>query len=177
MYEQLTKLKDANSIVAIYTNENDGDVFSVGYICELKQDKVLLLNVGVHGEYDGYTAMYVDDIFRIETDSKYLDKIKKLMTFNVNEKMLEANLEDVFVFLLNKAVNDNNIFAIQYNNDSEIRGYVKEIKNVLSVIEIDEYGCEDGKNIINIRNINKIVVDDVECRDLEKLYQFNRFKD
>lgn len=176
MYEQLAKLKGDKSMIAIYTNENDGDAFSVGYICDLKQDKVLLLNVGVHGEYDGYTAMYINDMFRIECDSKYLDKINKLMSFVVDEKMIEANQNDILVFLIEKAINDNNILAIRYNDDSEIRGYVKKMNAVLSVVEIDEYGYEDGENIISISNINRIVLDDVECRDLEKLYKINKIQ-
>ena len=174
MYEQLAKFKDEKTMVAIYTNENDGDAFSVGYICDLEQDRALLLNVGIHGEYDGYTALYIDDIFRVECNGKYLDKMKKLISFDIDEKIIVFNQENTLDFLIAKAKNDNKILAIQYNYDSEIKGYVKKSDTVIHVIEIDEYGYEDGRNIISMNSINKIVFDDVDCRDLEKLFKINK---
>ena len=76
--------------------------------------------------------------------------------------------------MIAKAKNDNKILAIQYNYDSEIKGYVKKSDTVIHVIEIDEYGYEDGRNIISMNSINKIVFDDVDCRDLEKLFKINK---
>ena len=174
MYEQLAKFKDEKTMIALYTNENNCDAFSVGYICDLEQERVLFLNVGVHGEYDGYTVLCINDIFRIECNGKYLDKMKKLISFAIDEKIILDSKESVLAFLIAKAVNDNKILAIQYNDDSEIKGYIKEVNTVISIMEIDEYGYEDGENIISMDSINKIVLDDVECRDLEKLFKINK---
>lgn len=173
MYNNLKNLIKKKDLVALYTNVSNGNAFSVGYIRALVQEGVLLQSVGIHGEYDGYIAINVKDILRIETNSKYLEKIKKLISFNINEKETEMCSEDAFIFLIKNAMDNNKIVAVQYADDCEVRGYVKDIKEVLSIVEVDEYGYEEGENIIELANINRVVVDDVECRDIEKLYRAN----
>lgn len=177
MYSKLMKSKDSNELVALYSSEYDCDKFSVGYIYELKDDKILILNVGVHGEFDGYMVMYVDDIFRIETKSRYINKVSKLQSFKMPEKF-EVNLtDDLFMDLVKISKEYKRIVAVAYGEEfEEIRGFVTEIGNAITFLQVNEYGEEDGETSIALEMISKIVFDDVECRDVEKLYNSN-FKD
>lgn len=139
----LSKLKESKknmTLVALYSNENNTVAFAVGYVCEIKDGKVLMLNVGIHGEYDGYSGIDLDDIFRVEVNSKYLSKILMLKSFNESEKMLDTKNKSIFECLFDFAQFHNKICVISYGYNSEIKGFVKKSENKLYVQEYDDYG-------------------------------------
>lgn len=174
MLSKLNESRKNMTLVALYSNENNTDAFAVGYICEIKDGKVLMLNVGIHGEYDGYSGIDLDDIFRVEVNSKYLSKILMLKSFDESEKMLNTKNKSIFECLIDFAQTHNKICVISYGDNGEIRGFVKKSENELFVQEFDDYGDIDGENIINVDVINKIMVDDVDCRDIEILSRYKQ---
>lgn len=174
MYSKLKKYKGSKKLVAIYSNKNERENFSVGYIQELTQEKAIILNIGIHGEYDGYAAIYIDDIYRLEIDNKYLGKIAVLQDLKM-EKILPLSITDDFFYsIIKESINKERIIAINYGEEyEEIRGYVTKINNFISLMQINEYGEADGETVIDMRLINKVVIDDVECREIERLYRYS----
>lgn len=170
---KLSSIMKNGELVALYSDENNTESFMVGYICRMKDNKIMILNVGIHGEYDGFTGIYADDIFRIETGSKYLNKIELLQNFNTDEFKYDE-YEDIFCSLIKMGVDNGKIVAFANEAGEEIRGFVLDNSEVLNIQEIDEYGEVDGENIIKIEDVCKITVDDVECRDIEKLYKLKK---
>lgn len=175
MNSKLSSIMKNGELVALYSDENNTENFMVGYICRMKDNKIMILNVGIHGEYDGFTGIYADDIFRIETGSKYLNKIELLRNFNTDEFKYDE-CEDIFCSLIKMGVDNGKIVAFANEDGEEIRGFVLDNSKTINIQEIDEYGEVDGENIIKIEDVCKITVDDVECRDIKKLYELKKAK-
>ena len=175
MNSKLNGIMKNSELVALYSDKNNTENFMAGYICRMKDNKIMILNVGIHGEYDGFTGIYVDDIFRIETGSKYLNKIALLQDFNADEFKYDE-CDDIFYSLIKMSVEDEKIVAFANEDGEEIRGLVIDNSETLNVQEIDEYGEVDGENIIKLEDVCKITVDDVECRDIKKLYVLKNAK-
>ena len=173
MYSKLMKFKEEYELTAFYTNEQEGDKFLVGYIQELIDDKILILNVGIHGEFDGYTVMYIDNIFRMEISSRYLNKIKKLQSFNQQDMVKIDTSKNLIEDLLNTAKEKEYIVAVVYGDDlEEVSGLVISVGDSITILQINEYGEEDGETYIHLDIIDRIVMDDAECRDIKKLYHY-----
>ncbi len=173
MYELLKEYWQTNTLIAIYTNKDKEETFAVGYINQLTKEEVIILHVGLHGEYDGYSACYIDDIFKIETNTKYLNKINILKDWEATDILPIINTSnDFFTSLITTAMKNSKIVAIGcYDLDTAIIGFLKStLDNIIIISQIDEYGEQDGDTIICKDSINKIVIDDIECRDIEKLY-------
>lgn len=176
MYELLEKFMKSNALIAIYTDTNDYEVFEVGYVYRLCADKIIVLNVGVHGEFDGYSVLFVDDIYRIEENSQYLQKIEKLKDWNVSEVFGIDGEEEYFKAVTDTALKARKIIAISCcNSQFEVMGYVKEFSDtVVRVLQITKYGEADGETVIRTDDINGIVIADIECEEADRLYRLKR---
>ena len=174
MYKLLYKLMKEDALVALYTNKNDYESFAVGYINQLIDDKAIILHVGVHGEFDGYSACYIDDIYKLETDSKYLEKMSKLKHWDKSDVPKINVKNDCFNSLIDTALENKSIIAIGcYDSDNAITGYViNHSDGLLKILQVNEYGEEDGEVIIYNKDINKIVINDVECSEIDELYHY-----
>lgn len=51
MNSKLRSIMKNGELVALYSDENNTENFMVGYICRMKDNKIMILNVGIHGEY------------------------------------------------------------------------------------------------------------------------------
>ena len=148
----------------------------MGYINKLTDDKVIILHVGIHGEFDGYSACYIDDIYKLETGGKYLEKLNKLKHWGLSDVPKIKFNNDCFETLISTALENQSIIAIGcYNSDTAITGYVLDYSDALiKILQIDEYGEKDGEVTIYNDDINKIVIDDVECMEIDELFHFEK---
>ena len=68
MNKILKQLFVEEALTAIYSNKNDYDKFMVGYIIKLANDRILMKNLSMRGEFDGYTVFPVQEILKIIID-------------------------------------------------------------------------------------------------------------
>lgn len=175
MYNLLNELRNNKILVSVYTDMNNDEYFAVGYIIALTEKDVLMLNIGLYGEFDGYSVIKIVDIYRIEKESKYINKIRKLCNINFNEIFKIDITDDLLMDLLNAAIYRHSIviFSIN-NNDNTIMGYVDKVKdNCIYVLQIDEYGEDDGYTIFSCDIIFKAVMEDTEGVKVDRLYKKN----
>lgn len=172
----LEKFAKQDKLVALYTDCNDADSFHVVFILNISEDKILECNIGPHGEFDGFSSELIDDVCRIETDTLYLLKIKRLMAknFKKEEKRIKTKEnQDFYSSLLDFSLENKCIATIYLENaDVPIIGYIRKIdkKNVL-VDQISEMGDFNGNVVINEADINKIMINDMDGQDLDYLYK------
>ena len=179
MYDLLKKYMQANVLVAIFANKENATSFAVGYINQLTENEVIILHVGLHGEYDGDSACYIDDIYKVETNNKYLNKLNVLKEWNVLDIPQIKNIgKSCFETLIDTAINNNSIIAIGCNDlDEAIIGYINKYSDdIIMISQINEYGERDGDVTICIDGINRIVINDVECCEIEKLFRYQQSK-
>ncbi len=168
----LHEIKEQKKIIALYTDADNYEKFMIGYVISILNGKILVLNVGLNGEFDGYSVINTDDIYRIEVDSKYIKKIKSICKFKYEEIFSIRTEKDLLLDLLNSAINRNSVVAVSvFDSDNAIFGYVKKIENnKVYILQVNEYGEDDGYTIFLYNSIRRCVMEDIECRILDDLY-------
>lgn len=176
MYKLLEDYMEKNTLVALYTNKDNYEAFAVGYINKIINDKVIILHIGVHGEFDGYSSCYVEDIYRVETNSKYIMKLSKLKGWDIPDVPKVNYNEDCFDSLIVSAYKNNEIIAIRCcDSETDIRGYIINYSDLsMTILQINEYGEDDGQTTIYTNDISKVAIMDVECKEIDKLYHIGK---
>ena len=170
----MNELKISGEIAAVYTDIENPERFSVGYIVALTEEQMLMLHIGLHGEMDGYSVNNLDDVYRIETDSKYINKIKALCSFNPDEAFKIAITDNLLTDLLNAAVTRRCIADVDLIGDRVI-GYVeKVVEGKVYMEQIDDYGEYDGHTVFLCSDICAASIEDTECKVIDMLYKRNK---
>lgn len=159
-----------NKLVEISYNYTS-DILDVGYIVS-EDDKDILVQVfDIFGFKNGYKLILKENISKIATKTKYLEKVKKLITINSKESIQNSYIfqekkiesldeENIFYSLLNKALKEKMICTL-ITVAGEIFGFVHEI------IE-DEYvkiKYIEKEHIVKIKDIERIYVENLEDRE------------
>ena len=177
MVDILKQVNECGILTAIYTNKNDYDKFSVGYILSVAEDSFLTKHLSTRGEFDGYSVRKVDDVYRVETNGLYLHKIEQLYKQKINQVEIPA-IDTNGNLLLNAityAINNNFITIICIDESAnDIVGYIESFDNYnIKVLQISEYGQKNGETIFSVDEIIKICINDTDCVDLDILYRNN----
>jgi hypothetical protein len=150
-------------IVLIYTNSEQTQNFSAGIVSEVFNNEVIISHYLPNGKYDGYVVKQIADIYKIETNSKYVKKIKILSEINKtkHDKLCRVK-DDGFFTLLTYAYETKKVVTIELidsgNNDAT--GFVEQINDKCCTISmIDDYGEDDGVSIFNIDDISHLSCD------------------
>ena len=113
MYKLLDEFMATSDLVALYTNKEDCTSFSVGYINKLTDDKVIILHVGIHGEFDGYSACYIDDIYKLNNLKKCYScgkKINRPLTSIRSNACIHSNT--VFIYCIHIRITLKHIYRL-----------------------------------------------------------------
>lgn len=173
MYEQLKEIYKGKILSSIYSDKNDCDKFSVGYIMSLTTEFILIQHFNPHGGFDGYSVRQIDDIYRIETNSKYLKTIEQLIDCRKSEQTFEISFNgNLLINIISFSLENSKIVSIDIDADSDnIIGYVKFIKSeTIGIYQVSDYGEEDGETTILIENIKEVCMGNLNTSDLEFLY-------
>ncbi len=161
--EQLTALLKSKEMLQIYTNFGDTQKFSVGFVYALTSTEILIAHVTPYGKYDGYIVKQLKDIYRIETQSKYINKLKKLYSHEKKEHtVIEQTHNSLVSDLLSFAYHNQKIVSLELleSDNDDIIGFVDSLQSGLARIStIDEYGKSDGVSFIKTDDITHAVCD------------------
>lgn len=171
MKEVLKRLKKERTLCEIYENIEDSDKFSVGYIIAVGEEMFVLENVSLNGLNDGLQCIPIDGIIKIETETLYLKKIKKLMN---NDNFLcdsrKFNEKNLLLDFLKYIQSEKELCEIELLNEYSftLSGYIISLcDDIIEMNLIDEtYGQPDGKGITKISDISSV---SVKSEDLNKL--------
>lgn len=171
--EILMEHQEKLNMIAIYVNVEEEENFAVGYVVDVIEDQFLFLNVGLHGEFDGYTAAYIDDIYRVENDSRYINKMKQLCSFDLRNVLKNEKEQSAIMFLIDTAFKEKRVIKLSVaEKDNVITGFIiKKNSSFIEVLQLDEYSDEDGNSVIKYDDIVQVCYDDLDCHDLQILYK------
>lgn len=146
MYSELLKAFQSNKNCSFYTDD-ECDKFIYGKIIALNEDEVAIQMYNTDGTCDGVIVKIVSDFFRIEYDSKYNQKMEKLIETDTFEDSVEIDGNAVFDSAIKSAINKNFIVSIElmHSGNENITGLPLSLENgICTVRQIDDYGCDDG---------------------------------
>jgi hypothetical protein len=153
--QKLKTLAKKNKVVSIFSNRNNPDIWSSGFIKSITKEDIILKHISPNGEYDGFLARRLDNIYRVDFDGIYeqrLVKLYKLRKQNHNNSFIEKenSTDDLFLELLEVAKNSNFVVTISIDEtglQENIIGFVKEINEDRMVVisKVSFEGFYDGE--------------------------------
>ena len=65
-------------VASLYFDKDNPFSHLTGRILQIRQNEVLIAHISMHGCYDGYILKRIDDLYRVDVDGKYEQKIGRL---------------------------------------------------------------------------------------------------
>ena len=162
-----------NTLCEIYQDESDRSSFHVGFIINIDEtnNTVLYERIDSDGKYCGMYFVKINSILSIKINDKYLKKIELLTKYyNQERKLFTTNEKSLLENVLNFCMKSNLIVEL-YLCDTEYcisTGIITEIAiDSVTIKCIDEYGEEDGADVIDIRAIVSVSFDTSESNVVE----------
>lgn len=174
MIKELIKIKENNSIVSIFCNEDDTSMFLEGYIYAIGRQDFLIKHITPHGLADGYILKKIDSVMHLEISGQYEKKIEKLYS-KKNQRHIDLKLQDKIDLkdnIFQICMNNKYIVSIEMIQDDEcpIKGVVNKIDDSKIVVsKLTEYGESDGEAILKKENIDTISFLGVDEEDIQLL--------
>ena len=173
MKNKLLEAKTAKQMLEIYSDPENQDRFHVGYVLAVQNDVVLEYNIGIHGEYDGFSAERIETICKIDSDTEYLNDLAILG--RGKQKDVDISITgDIFFDILNKTKNENMVSVVwMVSEDAPVIGYILDVSDKEASMKLVAGNGEVlGNKKIALQDIFRIMVDDCDCRDIAVLYEY-----
>ncbi len=177
MVDILKRMQNEKKYVCIHADETNPSKFIFGKIIGTDPDNFAISMVSPDGEYDGVLVKQIDDIVCIEQSVSYESKMKMLMDIRGHvEKKWIVNSENVLQWGLISAKKMGMIVSIELNHSGvdDVVGFVDSINDkICKMVQINEYGEEDGASYFALRNISQLCFDSCDER---RILLLNRSK-
>jgi len=174
--ELLRNFISEKKIVSIFSEPEKTYRFSSGYVVAVTDALVLMALLDPSGKYFGFGTFVSKDIYSIEYDGKYGNKLAILHTLNERKHAdIELLTGDVILDILTFAHNNALIVTIEMHASEldDYQGFVTGIGDgVLTLKAIDRYGVHDGFAALNIRDITHIFCDTDSEASLKQIHDF-----
>jgi len=161
--EYLLSAKTSNDPISVYTNKNDTDRFSFGFIQDISEEHVLIESVSPLGFYDGYIIKEKEEIYRIDRMDSYGKKMRKLFSLRQQSHQIVERKTDNLILNLMYFANENRLVVTieLFNSGSyDLQGHVGVIQdNVVTIEKLDENGASDGSSVVSLADITIISCD------------------
>ncbi|MGI6501488.1 MAG: hypothetical protein ACOX1S_11555 [Anaerostipes sp.] len=173
MRQQLKEIMKNKKLLSLYINLDDTEKFLTGYINCISIKEIIINHITPTGNYDGYVYAKIHDIYRIETDTKYIQKIEKLMHLNLKKHHENIKIEDDILKSFLQFLKEKEwISSFQIGDDDyySITGFVKDIGDTaVRIMQISDDGEEDGETIINTEVITSCQGDTMDEQIIKQL--------
>ena len=164
-----------------YLNPDDLSKFCVGYILEKDESHCLIACLDPYGKRDGFCCFRIEDLIKVQTDTKYLICLKKLLVHNRDNGFFEQKIQlqnagaplidRVFHFIQRE--NKVSSFEILGGNVKDFYGTISDISDRGLIIQaISDYACTDGCVFIDRETISAVAFDSCDEWKIEILYRW-----
>ena len=176
MFHSLETLWHEKKKVCLYTNHEETSNFIYGYILSINEETVTLYLITSDGKYDGVLVKQLSEIFRIEIDTQYVEKMKKLESLSeLPEFPYSIDSERPIESLLLIAQSSQKMVELVGYGGDAITGFVENMEdNVCRVRQVDVYGYEDGITFIKTSDITQVCLDSEDERRIWNLWNLNQ---
>ena len=176
MRKQLKQCMLGQEWICIYEG-GDHEAFIFGKVVHMDDRYCIIRRVAPDGSDDGLLLLETDGIFRIETDSKYIRKMQRIM--GTARRETPYDLDAYFrgesscrTALLRFAKDGDRVLSIELLSGgvTDIMGRVQSVsEDGIAVRQIDEYGEDDGLSVCRPGDITQISIGSEAERIIEKL--------
>ena len=174
--DDLEKCKEKHILTSFYSDRDDTDSFSVGYIQGISDKYVLTESISKYGNYDGFDLRLLNRIFSAEWGGLYEKKLEYLYGIKDKPKAAPKLEKDLCAALLKYAKETEAIVIVELFDSGleDIQGFVEDFSREKVYIKcIDDFGREDGRTVFATENITGLSCDSEKCRTVKLLYMHN----
>jgi hypothetical protein len=178
-FQLLSRARESENPVAIYTNADSPRSFLAGWVEAVSQEHVVLRHLSPEGRYDGYVLKYIDSIFRVDTEGRYIERLSFLFNArnqNFPPRLLETNDENanLIVEMLLAAQREDFMVTVEIAADDVENGAVKGVELETATVEVyDYYGVIDREATIHLEAISEVRVDSERLQSLKLLSRWH----
>lgn len=173
MITLLQELAESRDLACIY-RADDLAGFSVGWIAAADGDFTLIYSVTPEGRYDGYSIQETESIRRVDTNSRYLESIRRLLDSHLPPIMtVPDGSGDLVRVLLDFALRNRVYVSFQLGDSGryDVNGFLLEVQEeVCRMLLVDEYGYPDGISTFAIDDIVRGECDSEVGQTTQRLY-------
>jgi hypothetical protein len=155
----LRACEGARSMAEIYTDEEDLDRFSVGYVEEVGRETYTLAAIDDEGRFDGRQVGRLEAIIKLTVDSEYLSALKLLheggsaleptRPSGPPPRDLRAGLE--------AAMRDRTVASVIDVDHQAHTGFVTDVgEEFVEISEIRRDGHRDGMTILRLDDVFRV---------------------
>lgn len=160
-------------IVQCHLDHSDPETFVVGKIIWAGDKWFAMNDILPSGIWNGYALYLVSDVVKIIDKSDYLQRIKTLLAHRGSyRESLNISFRNPLVELLTYIKEHHRIVSLELNCSGlrDVCGYITSIyEDVISVLQIDEFGRYDGTTYLTVDAITRLFFADEEAQCLEIL--------
>jgi len=171
--EILNELKKTEELCSIYSDGNNTDKFSVGYVMDIDETYYVMESIDPYGKTDGLFCKIIENIVFIEKETIYLEKIMKLNKFYKQQRYPKYELQkDPLLSLLKFAQKNSKVcsFELCESSKDNMVGIINEITDEFIEIEcFNDYGKNDGTAIVELGKISSVSCDSSDEKVIEIL--------
>ena len=176
--KQLMAAKENNELVAIRSGDKGSGRYSVGYILMCTDVVVSIKAINPKGLVDGIFTIKTDDIFGLDMDDKYINRLQDKMEFSdqiyepVEVPVFFSNEETDVKAFLEMAKDEEQLIHISLYKKIGMFGYVQDVSDEeFQLMVYNDAGEYDGVSVYYIDDIKNISWDDEDIRLVEVLIQ------
>lgn len=171
MYNHIKEIYQNNYFVSFYDDTSNAEKHYTGKINAFDEDVILISHANSRGEYDGYILKHIQDIFKVDVNGKYENKIKNLYEHkNQTHTLSLKDCENIVETLIQYAISNKKIVRFESENNMVI-GYIKEFNDdIATITQLDDYANVLCETYLDINMFDTISIDTDYEQDLNLLY-------
>ena len=170
----------SRKLCEFYLNPDDLSKFCVGYPLERDETHCLIACLDPYGRRDGFYCFRLENLIKVQTDTKYLLCLEKLLTYNRDDEFFKQQLQlgETKAPLIDRVLDfirrENKVpsFELSGSNIKDFYGTISEITDdSLQIRAISEQGCAEGFVYVGREKIAAIAFDSLDEWKVETLFR------
>lgn len=175
----LKRSHEESLMVSVYSDRNEPEAFSAGFIDALSAGQFVMKHVTPEGIQDGYIIRRTEDVFRVDVGGEYERRLELLYTLQKqrHEDFITGSVEqasNLFKESPEIAQRRNAVVTVcidETESQDEIKGFVKSVNSGgVTISRISHDGSDDGESTFFSDDIVKINCDTADEKILKLLF-------
>lgn len=173
--DTLRRALESDALIGVFFDPDRPAAFMAGWVEAVTNEHILLRHLSPHGRYDGYRLIPVEEIFRVDSAGRYLERLRLLsqvreerfMRF-LKTKVTEES--DLLRAALLAAQQHELLVRVDVLDDDDESGWVKNLTNdTVTISRLDDYGVVDFEATVHLEAITGLHCDNESLQDLRIL--------
>lgn len=157
-------------ITYFYFDADDGSKELCGYISYYNKDIIVISHITANGLYDGYVIRYISDLFEIDYDGKYEERIEKLYKLKKqSHKEIVFNNDNIISIMFDFAKENGYLISLETSELINIGELISYNDNTVTLKILDKYGQKECIAAVNIDKVISFGIDGTDEQNLRLL--------